>query len=138
MTNMSSLFTPSVLITAYIFGVLLVGRFAVTRGRTWWHWCLVGAVFTPMVALVWLWFLPDLEYERERTREFLAAAKRRRHRHEPLDPFSRARERQEQEVHAKAITTRRLRQKPLVPQVTERRRLRALDNRTPATVIMGA
>lgn len=91
-----------------------------------------------MVALVWLWFLPDLEYERERTREFLAAAKRRRHRHEPLDPFSRARERQEQEVHAKAITTRRLRQKPLVPQVTERRRLRALDNRTPATVIMGA
>ncbi len=100
-------------------------------------WLLVALILTPPTASVWLWFLPDLELEQRRTKESLAAAKQRRRRHEPLDPFSRARERQEQEIQAKAITTRRLRQKPLMPEPTAPRRWRSLDNRTPATVIMG-
>lgn len=130
-------FTPPVLIATYLLVVAMGARFAAVRGRSWLRWLVVGMLLTPLVASVWLWFLPDLEFERKRTKESLAAAKQRRRRHEPIDPFSRARERQEQEIQTKAITTRRLRQKPLMAEVATPRRLHSLDNRTPATVIMG-
>jgi uncharacterized protein YdaU (DUF1376 family) len=134
---LTDVFTPPVLIATYALVVVVCARFAAIRGRSSWRWLLVAMVLTPLVASVLLWFLSDLEFERKRIQESLAAAKQRRRRHEPLDPFSRARERQEQEIQTKAITTRRLRQKPKMPEPAAPRRLRSLENRTPATLIMG-
>jgi hypothetical protein len=136
MTPLASFATPPVLVVAYVLAMLLTARFADTRGRSGWTWGWVAGLITPPLAVVWLWFLPDLKYEQQRTREFLAAAKQRRHRQEPTDPFSRARDRQEQEIQTKAITARRLREQPLMPPPPNVRRLRALENRTPATLIM--
>lgn len=126
--------TP-VLIGVYLLAALLVTRFAVSRGRSPLTWFVFGVVITPPLSAVMLWFLPDLEHERRQTREFLKEAKQRRHRRDPHDTFSRTRERQEQEIQDKVITARRERQRASEAQ-TRPHRLRARENRTPATAIM--
>jgi hypothetical protein len=124
-----------VFVTGYLVAALLVAWLAALRGRTAIGWLIAAVLVSPLLAVALLWFLPDLEHERRQTREFLTQAKQRRNRRDPYDTFSRTRERQEQEIHAKAITTRHERQRRVEPAPVPQR-LRSRENRTPATVIM--
>ncbi len=102
-------------------------------------WLAIGLLVTPVLAAVALWFLPDLQGERERTREFLNQARQRRHRRDPHDAFSRSRDRQEQEIQTKATTVRINRQwlaENVSTTAPTTRILRARENRTPITAIM--
>ena len=125
------------LIGGYLALAFTIAWFATRRGRSVVVWFCIALLITPVLAGLILWFLVDLAYEAQRTREFMRVAKQRRHRRDPHDTFSRTREQQEQEIQDKVITARMVRKPPLPGPVAETtRRLRALDNRTPATVIV--
>lgn len=123
------------LVVGYAIACLLLAWIARSRGRSPFGWLVIALVLSPVLAMVALWFVKDLEHERQQTREFLNRAKQRRHRRDPHDTFSRTRERQEQEIHLTVITARHARRHQAEPAPTTRR-LRARENRTPATVIM--
>lgn len=126
-----------VLLTVHVIAAVLVAWLAARRGRNLFRWMLIALVVSPIIASGLLWFLADLAYDRRQTREFLNQAKQRRHRRDPHDTFSRTRERQEQEIHAKAITARHERERrgqlENIP-----RRVQAQEKRTPPTLIMPA
>jgi hypothetical protein len=124
------------LICVYLALAFIIAWCASARGRSATGWLIVALLITPALAVLVLWFLPDLAYEQQRTREFLREAKQRRHRRDPHDTFSRTRERQEQDIQDKVITARLERKRAVEPVPATTRRLRALENRTPATLIM--
>lgn len=124
------------LLGGYAVAALLIAWIAARRGRSAGSWLGLALLITPVMALLVLWFLPDLAHEEQRTREFLREAKQRRHRRDPHDTFSRTRERQEQEIQTKVITARIERQRMAEAPPITTRRLRSRENRTPATVIM--
>jgi len=124
------------LLCAYVATAIIIAWWASVRGRSATGWLLIAVLITPMLATVVLWYLADLAYEQQRTREFLREAKQRRHRRDPHDTFSRTRERQEQDIQDKVITARLERKRVVEPVPVTTRRLRALENRTPATLIM--
>lgn len=123
-----------VLLTGFVIAAVLVAWLAGSRGRSVGSWLFIALVVSPIVAVGLLWLLADLEHDRRQTREFLNQAKQRRNRRDPHDTFSRTRERQEQEIHTKAITARheRERRAQLEPDA------RAREKRTPPTFIMPA
>ena len=133
--RMPSAPSAPILVSGYLVAALLVAWLAASRGRTPVGWLIIAVLLSPPLTVGLLWFLADLEHERRQTREFLNQAKQRRHRRDPHDAFSRTRERQEQEIHTKAITARHERRQraeaAVVPQP-----LRTRENRTPATLIM--
>jgi uncharacterized membrane protein YeiB len=124
------------LLGAYAIAALLIALLASNRGRSASGWLTIALFATPALALLLLWFLPDLEHERARTQEFLTQAKQRRHRRDPDDTFSRTREQQEHEIQIKVITARLERQRLAEQPPITRRTLRSRENRTPATAIM--
>ena len=126
---------PTVL-GAYAIAALLIALLASTRGRSASGWLAIALFTTPVLALLLLWFLPDLEHDRARTQDFLTQAKQRRHRRDPDDTFSRTRDQQEQEIQVKVITARLERQRLAEQPPITRRTLRSRENRTPATAIM--
>lgn len=129
---------PSIpyLISTYVVTAVIVAWWASVRGRSAIGWLVIALLITPVLALVVVWYLADLAYEQQQTREFLRAAKQRRNRRDPHDTFSRARERQEQDIQDKVITARLERKRANEPVPATTRRLRARENRTPATLIM--
>lgn len=127
---------PSVL-AGLLCAACLIAYLARRRGRSWWRWLAISVLVTPPMALIALWFLPDLESERRQTREFLNQARQRRNRRDPHDAFSRTRDQQEQEIQAKA-TTVRINRQWVSENAPPTRTLRARENRTPITAIMDA
>ena len=124
------------LVGAYLTFAFFVAWCAGARGRSASGWFILALLITPLLAMLVLWFLADLVYDQQRTREFLRDAKQRRYRPDPHDTFSRTRERQEQDIQDSVITARLERKRAAEPAPVTARRLRTLENRTPATLIM--